>query len=167
MFDLFFPVNFRFLCNPGRPAVCGRFGLHSDRLWRFEFVVLKGEDGEKMAKPEMVKKIVFPYITHPGKRYGYVFFVFNSPLFSSQLLTKISVFRTMSNTRKTVLKFYGLDHLCSRLEAATNGQKIVLYYVEMLLMSSHHVRIRTTIAIMWKCANTCPSWWSRDCFGIS
>ncbi|CRG91798.1 hypothetical protein PISL3812_08851 [Talaromyces islandicus] len=54
----------------GRPAVCGRFGLRADRLWRFEFVVLKGENGEEMAKPEVVEKIVFPYITHPGQRYG-------------------------------------------------------------------------------------------------
>jgi hypothetical protein len=84
VFDLFFPVNFRFLCNPIRPAVCGRFGLHIDRLWRFEFVVLEGEDGEEMAKPEMVKKIVFPYITHLGKRYGYVSFVFNNRFSSTQ-----------------------------------------------------------------------------------
>ncbi|OKL61492.1 hypothetical protein UA08_03338 [Talaromyces atroroseus] len=72
VFDLFFPTNFRFLCNPNRPAVCGRFGLPADRLWRFEFVVLKTEDGQEMAKPEMMKKIVFPYITHPGHRYGLV-----------------------------------------------------------------------------------------------
>ncbi|XHG08436.1 hypothetical protein AWENTII_011535 [Aspergillus wentii] len=70
VYDLFFPVSFRFLCNPTRPAVCGRFGLPSDRLWRFEFVVLKDEDGEEMAQPEMIKKVVFPYITHPGTRYG-------------------------------------------------------------------------------------------------
>ncbi|KAK5995929.1 3-(3-hydroxy-phenyl)propionate/3-hydroxycinnamic acid hydroxylase-like protein [Cladobotryum mycophilum] len=36
VFDLFFPKNFRFLCNPDRAAVCGRFGLAEDRLWRFE-----------------------------------------------------------------------------------------------------------------------------------
>ncbi|KAJ5174374.1 uncharacterized protein N7482_000251 [Penicillium canariense] len=70
VYDLFFPHNFRFLCNPNRPAVCGRFGLPSDRLWRFEFVVQKDEDGEEMSKPEMIKKVVFPYITHAGSRYG-------------------------------------------------------------------------------------------------
>lgn len=70
VYDLFFPENFRFLCNPKRPAVCGRFGLPSDRLWRFEFVVQRNEDGDEMAKPEMVKQIVFPYITHSGRRYG-------------------------------------------------------------------------------------------------
>ncbi|EEA23552.1 hypothetical protein TMatcc_002429 [Talaromyces marneffei ATCC 18224] len=70
VYDLFFPVNFRFLCNPKRPAVCGRFGPSADRLWRFEFVVFKDEDGMEMAQPEMMKKIVFPYITHPGNRYG-------------------------------------------------------------------------------------------------
>ncbi|KAF3396168.1 hypothetical protein F1880_007280 [Penicillium rolfsii] len=70
VYDLFFPVDFRFLCNPKRPSVCGRFGLPSDRLWRFEFVVLKGEDGDEMSKPEMIKKVVFPYFTHAGSRYG-------------------------------------------------------------------------------------------------
>lgn len=74
VYDLFFPVHFRFLCNPKRPAVCGRFGPLADRLWRFEFVVLKDEDGTEMAKPHMMRKIIFPYITHPGSRYGYVDF---------------------------------------------------------------------------------------------
>ncbi|KAL3447764.1 hypothetical protein BJX65DRAFT_307818 [Aspergillus insuetus] len=70
VYDAFFPANFRFLCNPERPAVCGRFGLPGDRLWRFEFVVNSGEDGEEMAKKEMITKVVFPYITHPGSLYG-------------------------------------------------------------------------------------------------
>ncbi|KAJ5564452.1 hypothetical protein N7513_000694 [Penicillium frequentans] len=70
VYDLFFPSNFRFLCNPKRPSVCGRFGIPSDRLWRFEFVVLKDEDGQEMSTPEMIKKVVFPYITHSGARYG-------------------------------------------------------------------------------------------------
>ncbi|KAJ5984893.1 hypothetical protein N7522_012089 [Penicillium canescens] len=70
VYDLFFPVSFRFVCNPERPAVCGRFGLPSDRLWRFEFVVLAGEDGEQMSNSKNIKKVVFPYITHPGSRYG-------------------------------------------------------------------------------------------------
>ena len=70
VYDLFFPKQFRFLCNPSRPAVCGRFGLLADRLWRFEFVVQKGEDGMEMAKPESLGRIVYPYLTHPGQRYG-------------------------------------------------------------------------------------------------
>jgi len=70
VYDLFFPEEFRFLCNPKRPSVCGRFGLPADRLWRFEFVVQKGEDGNKMATPEETSKIIYPYITHPGSRYG-------------------------------------------------------------------------------------------------
>ncbi|KAL2431441.1 hypothetical protein ABEF95_008940 [Exophiala dermatitidis] len=70
VYDLFFPREFRFLCNPNRPSVCGRFGLPQDRLWRFEFVVQKGEDGHKMATPEEVPKIIYPYLTHPGSRYG-------------------------------------------------------------------------------------------------
>ncbi|KAH7078113.1 hypothetical protein BKA63DRAFT_552239 [Paraphoma chrysanthemicola] len=69
VYDAFFPADFRFLCNPKRAAVCGRFGLPMDRLWRFEFVVLPGEDGSNMATPEKVSEIVYPYITHPGSTY--------------------------------------------------------------------------------------------------
>jgi len=70
VFDLFFPKEFRFICNPERPAVCGRFGLKQDRLWRFEFVVKPGEDGWKMATPEKTREIIMPFLTHPGSRYG-------------------------------------------------------------------------------------------------
>lgn len=70
VYDLFFPAEFRFLCNPSRPAVCSRFGLPGDRLWRFEFVIAPGEDGVEMAQPEKIREVVFPYITHPGSRYG-------------------------------------------------------------------------------------------------
>ena len=70
VYDLFFPDDFRFLCNSRRPAVCGRFGLPEDRLWRFEFVVGSEEDGVEMAKCDKIKEVVGPYITHPGSRYG-------------------------------------------------------------------------------------------------
>ncbi|PWI73105.1 monooxygenase [Purpureocillium lilacinum] len=70
VFDLFFPLDFRFLCNPQRPAVCGRFGPPSDRLWRFEFLVNAGESDAEMATPAMIRKVVYPYLRHPGARYG-------------------------------------------------------------------------------------------------
>ncbi|KAL3466435.1 hypothetical protein BJX64DRAFT_302165 [Aspergillus heterothallicus] len=75
VYDSFFPPDFRFLCNPDRPAVCGRFGLREDRLWRFEFVVRKGEndedeDGEQMATPDALQAVVFPYFRHPASKYG-------------------------------------------------------------------------------------------------
>lgn len=70
VYNAFFPREFRFLCNPDRPAVCGRFGLAEDRLWRFEFVVQQGEDATTMATPTETGKIIFPYLTHPGSRYG-------------------------------------------------------------------------------------------------
>ncbi|ETN41349.1 uncharacterized protein HMPREF1541_03284 [Cyphellophora europaea CBS 101466] len=70
VYDLFFPSEFRFLCKPTRPAVCGRFGLPEDRLWRFEFVVRAGEDAMTMATPTETEKIIFPYLTHPAHRYG-------------------------------------------------------------------------------------------------
>ncbi|KAH8901383.1 monooxygenase [Thozetella sp. PMI_491] len=72
VYDLFFPAEFRFLCNPQRPAVCGRFGLLGDRLWRFEFVVAAGEDDAEMATQPMIEKVVMPYLTHAGTRYGFV-----------------------------------------------------------------------------------------------
>lgn len=70
VYDLFFPVDFRFLCNPDRPAVCGRFGLSEDRLWRFEFVIAADEDGVEMASEKKVRDVVYPYLTHSGSRYG-------------------------------------------------------------------------------------------------
>ncbi|KAK0258102.1 hypothetical protein LTR35_018193, partial [Friedmanniomyces endolithicus] len=70
VYDLFFPLDFRFLCNPLRPAVCGRFGPPADRLWRFEFVVQASEDPVKMSTLAETSRIIYPYITHPGRRYG-------------------------------------------------------------------------------------------------
>jgi hypothetical protein len=73
VYDLFFPVEFRFLCNPSRPAVCGRFGLPEDRLWRFEFVIAPGENGVDMAQPHKIREVVLPYLRHPGSHYGQVY----------------------------------------------------------------------------------------------
>lgn len=70
VYDAFFPVQFRFLCNPKRPSVCGRFGLPQDRLWRFEFVVRSDEDPQQMATETATRRIILPYITHPGSRYN-------------------------------------------------------------------------------------------------
>ena len=70
VYDSFFPKDFRFLCNPERPAVCGRFGLAKERLWRFEYRVRKDESGEIMAQEENMKHIVLPYLTHSGSQYG-------------------------------------------------------------------------------------------------
>jgi hypothetical protein len=72
VFDLFFPENFRFLCNHQRPAVCGRFGRPEERLYRFEFVVKHGEVGEELVQPDCLKAILRPYFTHPGSRFGSV-----------------------------------------------------------------------------------------------
>lgn len=70
VYDKFFPPNFRFIGNPDRPSVCGSFGLRKERLWRFEFVVDKGEDPHEMASQEKTTEIIFPYLTHPGSAYG-------------------------------------------------------------------------------------------------
>lgn len=71
VYDLFFPPYFNFICDPARPAVCGRFGLAEDRLWRFEFVVKDGEDGNQMSTQDETRKIILPYLRHPGRKYGY------------------------------------------------------------------------------------------------
>ncbi|KAH8433016.1 putative monooxygenase [Aspergillus melleus] len=70
VYDLFFPKDFRFLCNPSRAAVCTRFGQNKDRLWRFEFVVQPGEDPEEMAQEHRVREVVLPYLRHHGNRHG-------------------------------------------------------------------------------------------------
>ncbi|ETS77007.1 hypothetical protein PFICI_10881 [Pestalotiopsis fici W106-1] len=70
VFDLFFPTNFRFLCNHQRPAVCGRFGRPEERLWRFEFVVKNGENGQELVQSDRLNDILRPYFTHPGSRFG-------------------------------------------------------------------------------------------------
>ncbi|OBT81661.1 hypothetical protein VE02_10134 [Pseudogymnoascus sp. 03VT05] len=70
VYDLFFPPYFNFICDPARAAVCGRFGLAEDRLWRFEFVVKDGEDGNQMSTQDETRKIILPYLRHPGKKYG-------------------------------------------------------------------------------------------------
>ncbi|KAB8235631.1 putative monooxygenase [Aspergillus alliaceus] len=69
VYDIFFPDEFRFLCNPNRPAV-------------FEFVVRLGEDGYEKAKPEWIKKIVFPNVTYHGSPYNDAAHVF--PPFGGQ-----------------------------------------------------------------------------------
>ncbi|KFY79038.1 hypothetical protein V499_01921 [Pseudogymnoascus sp. VKM F-103] len=70
VYDLFFPPYFNFICDPARPSVCGRFGRTEDRLWRFEFVVKEGEDKNQMSSQEETRRIILPYLRHPGKKYG-------------------------------------------------------------------------------------------------
>lgn len=69
VYDLFFPKNFRFICNAERPAVCGRFGPLQERLWRLEFVVKQGEDPMLMSSDAKTMGILMPYLTHPGSKY--------------------------------------------------------------------------------------------------
>ena len=74
VYDLYFPQGFRFVCDPDRPAVCGRFGNGAERLYRFEFVVKKDEDPWQMATREKTAGIWLPYLTHAGSKYGYEVF---------------------------------------------------------------------------------------------
>jgi hypothetical protein len=70
VYDSFFPKDFRFVCNPDRPAVCGRFGNGAERLFRFEFVVSKDEEPWQMATKAKTTEIWSPYMTHAGSKYG-------------------------------------------------------------------------------------------------
>ena len=81
VYEAFFPRNFRFIGNPDRPAVCGTFGRRQDRLWRFEFVVQNGEDGNEMATFENASSVIFPYLTHEGTKYGYVCGAFSHAIY--------------------------------------------------------------------------------------
>ena len=70
IYELFFPTDFRFICSPKRPSVCGRFGLPDRRLWRFEYILNEGEDPVAMSEDVAWRKIVMPYLTHDGANYG-------------------------------------------------------------------------------------------------
>jgi 2-polyprenyl-6-methoxyphenol hydroxylase-like FAD-dependent oxidoreductase len=70
VYDEFFPFDFRFVCNIHRPSICGRFGIPEKRLWRFEYIINEGEDPWAMADPQVMRDIIYPYITHKGSRYG-------------------------------------------------------------------------------------------------
>ncbi|PVH73617.1 FAD/NAD(P)-binding domain-containing protein [Cadophora sp. DSE1049] len=70
VYDLYFPKSFRFICNDKRPSVCGRFGNGAERLWRYEFVVKREEDPMVMASEKETTKIIKPYLTHDGSKYG-------------------------------------------------------------------------------------------------
>lgn len=98
VYDLYFPVNFRFICNDKRPAVCGRFYNGVERLWRFEFVVQEGEDAMLMATEKETTKILLPYLTHGGSKYGYV--LHSNPAFC--FLTK---FLTIGNSSDHPISF--------------------------------------------------------------
>lgn len=146
VYDAFFPKGFRFLCNPERPSVCGRFGLLEDRLWRFEYVVQPGEDGTEMASQENIRKIVLPYLRHPGHRYGCVDLDLtesrNIPVLTNSIL---GLPRTLLSHR-TVSKSSDQDHSSSLLEAVIAGQKVVSSCVVTPLMSFRPVSLRYHIS---------------------
>ncbi len=70
VYKSFFPDGFRMFANPDRFTAIGLIGPRSDRLWRFEFAILKGENKKDMSDLQRVKDVVLPYLTHSGRRYG-------------------------------------------------------------------------------------------------
>ena len=71
VYDAFIPVNFTFICNPDRPGACCRISTPAEtqQSWRFEFALREGEDPKTMSSPDEAKKILQPYLLHPGKWY--------------------------------------------------------------------------------------------------
>ena len=98
VYDFFFPKNFRFICDPDRPAVCGRFGNGAERLYRFEFVVKKEEDPWRTASREKTNEIWLPYMTHSGSKYGYEVLGVR-PLFKVANLKEACPFQTFSSLK--------------------------------------------------------------------
>ena len=146
VYDAFFPKGFRFLCNPQRPSVCGRFGLQEDKLWRFEYVVQPGEDGTEMASQENIRKIVYPYLRHPGHRYGCVFANrWRSSLFQVPTDSTLGLPRTL-HFRKTASKSSDQDRSSSQPGAVIVGQKVVSSYAVTPRMSSRPVSLRYHIS---------------------
>lgn len=146
VYDAFFPKGFRFLCNPQRPSVCGRFGLLDDRLWRFEYVVQPGEDGTEMASQQNIRKIVYPYLRHPGHRYGCVFDNRLRSSLSQVLTDSTSGLPRTSHFRKTASKSSDQGHSSSQPEAVIAGQKAVSSYAVTPHMSSRPVSLRYHIS---------------------
>ena len=70
--DAFIPVDFIVNANRPRRGVACRIGdpKDPDSLWKTEFATLPGEDPEQMMKEENIKEVLFPYLTHPGSKYG-------------------------------------------------------------------------------------------------
>lgn len=68
VYDLFFPKGWHFCCPPGRATAGGRFGPHSERLWRHEFRYDEKVDSEKEAEAPFWEHIL-PMVTLPGDRH--------------------------------------------------------------------------------------------------
>ncbi|KAM3515007.1 hypothetical protein MY11210_001366 [Beauveria gryllotalpidicola] len=72
VYDLFWPKGWHFCCPPGKPTAGGRFGPHSERLWRHEFR-LDAEVSEQEAEAALWEHII-PMVTLQGDRHRQVQF---------------------------------------------------------------------------------------------
>jgi 2-polyprenyl-6-methoxyphenol hydroxylase-like FAD-dependent oxidoreductase len=66
VYDLFWPVGWHFCSPPGKATACGRFGPHSERLWRHEFRQDKVSDDMNLEK--LLWEHLTPMITLDGNR---------------------------------------------------------------------------------------------------
>lgn len=141
VYDIFFPKDFRFICNPDRPAVCGRFGPAEERLWRFEYVVLSGEDGHEMASSKNLKKVIYPYLTHPGSRYGYDKST-PMPFHRFPHADNETAYHMTCRTPRIASRFSAPAPLRSQHAAAIDGPRVESSCAVTLPMFSRHVSLK-------------------------
>ncbi|KAH8912908.1 monooxygenase-like protein [Coniochaeta sp. PMI_546] len=60
VYDLFWPKGWHFCCPPGKPTATGRFGPHSERLWRHEF---RQDFDDQMNAEDLLWEHITPMIT--------------------------------------------------------------------------------------------------------
>ncbi|GAM83817.1 hypothetical protein ANO11243_018070 [Dothideomycetidae sp. 11243] len=61
IYDLFWPRGWHFCSPPGKPTASGRFGPHTERLWRHEFAELEWNDD--MNSEELLWEHLLPMLT--------------------------------------------------------------------------------------------------------
>jgi hypothetical protein len=73
IYDAFIPIDMIVNANRPRQSIACRIGVPKDpdSLWRTEFETLPHEDPEKMIEIDRIKEAIFPYLKHPGSKYGY------------------------------------------------------------------------------------------------
>ncbi|XWW99224.1 hypothetical protein V2A60_007233 [Cordyceps javanica] len=73
VYDLFWPKGWHFCCPPGKPTAGGRFGPHSERLWRHEFrydTEVNEEEAEALFWPQILPMVTLSGDRHRGVQFG-------------------------------------------------------------------------------------------------
>lgn len=67
VYDLFWPAGWHFCCPPGKATAAGRFGPHSERIWRHEF---RQDWNDSLDAEELLWDHITPMITREGDEQG-------------------------------------------------------------------------------------------------